>query len=1025
MIRGVRTGLGLLMASALLAAAPYARWSDDQLRVGNDKVELRFIPRRGYPFLTRIVDPAGGAVDVEDLGFLLELGEAPVSTFGPKDGTAETHIVHQREVETVLRQAETGVEVRIRWQADDTIGTVRKTFAVRCSHQPFPLLLVARIERLRTREKGELGGLGQPVFVGKRAFFGLEYPAAHNDVSNGMLDLHHFPGKRLSSRWLELKSEIIGVRGSHGTLDEAFAAYVKRVRLPPRTFVHYNSWYDFRRNNMSTRAFIATFDALQAKLTERYGVPLDSFVIDDQYQDKRSIWKTDPKILPEDFGPLARHLQAHGSSLGLWMPLTPNRHNLDLDWGREHGYEITDTGGNYCVSGPKFHAAMRAVIRRHIQTFGLNYYKHDFNNFHCRAPGHGHLPTPEHGFEANVDAYIDLLRYARSLNPHIFLNVTGGMWLSPWWLTVADTVWRGGGDTGHEGLVPYIEQRDDTMTYVDGVLWDRLVKERRQFPPSALMTHGIIYARLCMLGGRDEPLHCWADHVVMYNAPGLMMKELYLTPDLVRDEQWAVLGPTLSWSLAEAGLLVDGRMTHGNPHKGEVYGYVHAGDRRLIWFLRNPAPKPQSVVLPLAAELGGAAQWSILYPYREDHAAAARVERLLAPWQTLVLTARRDAVSPPLALFGDCRYAIRSVRGTQAVLDLYHEGGEAAITVQAAAGVARIRHGNEVVPAQEGTASLSLRFADAGRVTMRDLSPDASGHRNRMAIMVPVNVAEARLGVLIRAASARTMPGPFVLDGKTVKPRIQRGVGWRMFLVDIPPGNHEVGWDVPAVAGGTQPFAPPSCRMGAWLFGRRTLHNQTIVVTLAGQPGEWKRLPTPFAGVNPFRLPIQPEHDVSLRLPGAHVAVTTADLAGAKAAKLRLVVCDVNGGEQYGDKPVLFNGESIGMLPASSARGFSSWQEKIMDLPPAALARIRPRGNEVRLTNPVEDCFKVRDISLAVQLADGYWVETRRENGIYCTHPVGAWKYAEGIPFVDNRSPPITLDFPGETKPTGAAATQH
>ena len=1005
--------LAVLASGAFCAGRPYARKNADQLSVGNDLVKLGYTLRRGCPSLTHIAGTAGVIVEVEDLGFVLELSQTTVKTLVPADFRVGKTVVYGTRAETLLSHPGTGVEVRIQWQADARKGYVRRTLAVRCPRTPAPLLAVARTERLKTKAVCELGGRGQPVFLAERAFLGLEYPAALNQASDGVVDLHHFPGKHLTAQWLELKPEVIGVRGRHRTLEAAFASYLEDVRVPPRTFVHYNSWYDFRRDNMSTKGFVATFDALRAKLVEQYGVPMHAFVIDDQYQDKQSIWKTDPKVLPEGFGPLARHLQARGSSLGLWMPLTPNGHNLDLVWGRKNGYEVTDTGGNYCVSAPKFNAALRAIVRHHIQTFGVNYYKHDFNNFRCRAKGHGHLPTPEHGFEANVDAYIGVMQYARSLKPDIFLNVTGGMWLSPWWLMYADTVWRGGGDTGREGVVPYIERRDDTMTYVDGVLWDRFVKERRQFPPSALMTHGIIYARRCMLGGRDEPLHRWADHVVMYNAPGLMMKELYLTPDLVRDDQWAVLGPALAWALTEADLLVNCRMTHGNPHKGEVYGYVHVKGGRLIWFLRNPALTPQSVTLPLAAELGGAVAWSVLYPYREDHGPGLRVERVLAPCQTLVVSARKGTLERPLALLGDCRYAVRAVDGAEATLDVFGEGGETTVEVRAEVGVSSVTCAKRVTTAQDGVAMLPLRFAAAGRAMVRDLSRDTSGHQNRIRAEVPANIEEAKLAVFCRTQVGTVSMGAFSLDGKSVKPETIRGIGWRMFLVDVPTGTHEIAWAVPAMARAAKPFAPASCRMGAWFFGRRKLSGQTVSVRLAKPLADWERPPTPFAGVIPFRLLVQPEREVSLLLPGANIAPTNADLGGAKAAKLRVLVCDVNGGD-YGNKPVLLNGESIGVLPPSSRRGFNTWQEKIMDFPKSALTRIRPSGNALVFTNPVGDCYKVSGVSLAVQLADGSWVETNLEKAVHCTHPPGSWKYAEGTPFTKDQSIPILLDFHGE-----------
>ena len=79
------------MSSALHAGKPYAKRSDAQLLVGNGTVELRHALRRGRPLLTGIAGPAGVVVDVEDLGFVLELSETSVKTLGMEDfDSAET-----------------------------------------------------------------------------------------------------------------------------------------------------------------------------------------------------------------------------------------------------------------------------------------------------------------------------------------------------------------------------------------------------------------------------------------------------------------------------------------------------------------------------------------------------------------------------------------------------------------------------------------------------------------------------------------------------------------------------------------------------------------------------------------------------------------------------------------------------------------------------------------------------------------------------------------------------------------------
>ena len=59
---------------------------------------------------------------------------------------------------------------------------------------------------------------------------------------------------------------------------------------------------------------------------------------------------------------------------------------------------------------------------------------------------------------------------------------------------------------------------------------------------TATMTHGVIYGRCCMLGGKDEPLDKWSDNAVWYFLRGMQMKELYITPSILDDAQWDVLG---------------------------------------------------------------------------------------------------------------------------------------------------------------------------------------------------------------------------------------------------------------------------------------------------------------------------------------------------------------------------------------------------------------------------------------------------------------------------------------------------
>ena len=205
----------------------------------------------------------------------------------------------------------------------------------------------------------------------------------------------------IGKEWWTSKAAVLGA-GGH----DAFMQYVDTIRTRPRSYLLYNSWYDLRRREMTVERLAAAYEIMRKRLAP-YGVTLAAFVPDDGWQNKQSIWEPDRSFLPQGYKPLADILEKGGTRLGLWMPLTGV--NLDVPWGAKQGYEA-GSKRHYCMSGPKYNRAIRAVLRDKILNWRVSYFKHDFNSFTCSQPGHGHLPEARYGFEANVDAEIGLLK---------------------------------------------------------------------------------------------------------------------------------------------------------------------------------------------------------------------------------------------------------------------------------------------------------------------------------------------------------------------------------------------------------------------------------------------------------------------------------------------------------------------------------------------------------------------------------------------------------------------------------------
>ncbi|HLX12186.1 MAG TPA: hypothetical protein VKS81_05185, partial [Bacteroidota bacterium] len=191
----------------------------------------------------------------------------------------------------------------------------------------------------------------------------------------------------------------------------------------------------------------------------------------------------------------------------------------------------------------------------------------------------------------------------RAKDPKIFLNITSGTWLSPWWVKYANTIWMQGADYGYAD-VPSISPRDAAITYRDFVLYDDFHNQNQWFPISNLMTHGIIKGNLEMLGGKEEPLDKFTNEVLLYFARGVAMWELYISPDILNDGEWDALGQAMQWARDRFPTLTSTEMIGGDPTKGQTYGYVHYNGTHGVIAVRNPLITENSLRVPLASSLG-------------------------------------------------------------------------------------------------------------------------------------------------------------------------------------------------------------------------------------------------------------------------------------------------------------------------------------------------------------------------------------------------------------------------------------
>jgi hypothetical protein len=531
-----------------------------------------------------------------------------------------------------------------------------------------------------------------------------------------------------------------------------------------------------------------------------YGLHLDSFVLDDGWDDMQHLWVIDPARFPGGFADLKSALQGIGSGLGMWFgPIGGyDQRQVRIATGRREGMEVTSNGQYLCIAGKNYSKLLVDTMLRYQKEYGVNYFKLDGIPFGCNEPDHGH-PTGVYSDEADGRSFIGMLENLRAQSPKVFLNITTSIWLSPWWLRWADTVWMGGADSGYLPSVPTLAPRQSAVSYRDSVLYSDFVTHKMQFPISSLMTHGIIKGKYNMLGGNKEFLDDFKDEVVHYYGVGNMMYEWYISPDILSTEEVEALGSTTRWAEANAHPLLDNStMVLGDPAQREPYGYVHSSAAKSIVILRNPFVQPRTVRLKLDEEQGfvktdGALAVETLYPYREQRRGAAHFGDTLSfdlgAYEQIVVELRPEA-SDASKVEG-VRYSVRN-----GAVRVFEPAGAAieftvpSIRVEGAAGQARTIHA-------------------------------------ALTVQVPPEYREARLAFLLEPEhEIRNVKGEAAQNGKAVALALENGGrgNWHWFYTNLPAGKQELQltFQVPA--------APGEIHLSGWLLTQRALQGRQLSV---------------------------------------------------------------------------------------------------------------------------------------------------------------------------------------------------
>lgn len=495
-----------------------------------------------------------------------------------------------RQISVVLVSADSNLNVE--WQAvlRDGANYIRQVVSLTTVKESSGIeeIVLVEIPEVDARVMGTVQG--SPAVAGNM-FFAYESPLSRSQILQGdckgvrcglLLNATLKPGESI------VQSSATGVV-PQGQLRRGFLYYVERERVQPyRPFLHYNSWYDigYADEIIKESDFAGVIELFGNELIKRRDTAVDSFVLDDGWDDPGSLWRFH-KDFPNGFASLQQTAARYNSALGAW--LSPfggygRAKEQRLKFGKQQGFE-TNTSG-FSLAGAVYYARFRDVCLAILRDYGLSYFKFDGIGSGSRPSGAG----PE--FAPDIFALMRLISDLRQEKSDVFINITTGMWPSPYWLWYGDSIWRGGADWKTLGAG---SKRQQQITYRDNETYHNIVKRAPLYPLNSLMTQGIMFANH---GLPDESIDL-SDDMQAFFAGGTNCQELYITPSLMQPHHWDALAEFAKWSRDNADVLVDTHWIGGDPAEGEVYGWASWSKRKAVLSLRNPLDKAAGITLDI------------------------------------------------------------------------------------------------------------------------------------------------------------------------------------------------------------------------------------------------------------------------------------------------------------------------------------------------------------------------------------------------------------------------------------------
>ena len=717
-----------------------------------------------------------------------------------------------------LRSEKLGITVRLKYELEKDKFWSRKWLEIEAGEHIINEVEVERfriggveVERFDTEHESNQPWNwpgGRPLFIDRQLFAGLEYPAGYNEVENGVIKLHHYPG---SKGHVVSKAAVIGVAADQPNrrVEDAFAEYISRIRIhPPRRFILWNAYFHKYEGDGSMAEMFSEADLKRKFIAGKktftdVGVQPDCVLIDGGWADPKSLMEENHRAprrvklvreLADKYihAPIGVHVISHG-----------RRGSIDNQWLKDHFDMIAER--TYCFADPRAADMEIKNLLDDQKRHNIVAFKFDWGCFTCKQTNHrGHLPGERYAREAITENHIRMLTALHRASPDAYLYNTG--WYSAWWLMYYDAVFSGENDYNVSLVGPpsfYINDLQETWR--DAVIRRNIIEPRAQFPLNALMNHSPVSFKWQHDYYRSEQgsLDSFANAILMNYLRGNGLIEMYMNVFNLSDEERRVWGDITRWAKAnDHVLLADSKFLGGEPFKGEVYGYAHFNNlNEGIIGLRNPGILSKNFSFVLDEKIG----------FRSD--GKLHGIRIAYPYETWLGTDFK---------YGDTVNLENLERGGVIVLEVKPAAEHPSMQPESA-----VRTGAEKPNAEK----IKLNLAD-GSVSGEYNFSTPSGKHAGLVILSTMDSFKEQKNVRFEAeANGASAKVQRVENCSGEQPHYswEPHDGWVIHIIELPEGKSAVKFNLTA----------PGAKNRGWLMSLGTVDN-SLPVFKSGLPAAWK-----------------------------------------------------------------------------------------------------------------------------------------------------------------------------------------